>query len=75
MEQIPLDLEPEEPTLESLSTKELAALYKEKVGVNSRTFSREQMIEAIKNPEAEKDRLREIDRESGQEDLVAPYRR
>ncbi len=77
MEQIPLDLEPEEPTLESLSNEELVALYQEKVGKNPtyRTLSREQMIEGIKNPEEEKARLAEEDRASDQEEISKTYTR
>lgn len=64
------------PDFESLSLKDLYILYKEKVGVNAevRGFDEATIIAAIKNPEAEIERLRQIDRESDKEDIDRTYR-
>jgi hypothetical protein len=79
MEQMPLDLGiPEDPKvkvqpLEDLTDEELTLLYSSAVGINpkSRRFNRETLLAGIQNPEAEKDRLRTIDK--ADDDIGDPW--
>lgn len=74
MEQLPLDLEGD-GGLESLSMPELESLYKEKVGIPSRSWDKPTLILAINDPEQERLRVGELDRAEDKDDLKAPYRR
>lgn len=71
-QQFELDLEPVE-----VSQEELTAQYMNLVGINPtfRNLTIEEMKAAIENPEAERERLMEMDRESDQEEVQRTYRR
>lgn len=62
--------------LESLSSEELAEIYKDAVGINpiSRMLAREVILNGIKNPEEELARLRELDKAEDNADLTNTYR-
>jgi hypothetical protein len=73
---IPLDKPKQEvENLESLSLEDLQTRYQSIVGVNpkARAFDRETLIAGIQNPEAEKNRIAEIDRASDREDIDRTY--
>ena len=62
---------PEVEDLETLETDTLMARYKESVGINPeyRSFDRDTVVNGIKDPEAERQRIAEIDRASDKEEL------
>jgi hypothetical protein len=82
MEQFRLPLEPTENTteqgtnLEKLTLEELQTLYQRVVGINPkpRAFDIPTLIAGIQNPQAEKNRISQIDRESDQDDILRTYR-
>lgn len=60
--------------LESLSSKELAEIYKDAVGVNPLyRMLAQQVIDGINNPEEELARLRELENAENKEDLKNTY--
>ena len=77
MEQLPLNLSPEDPKPEDLKIAELEALYKKVVGVNPkiRLLDRETMLNGVKDPEAEIARLGALDAASDKEELRRTYNR
>jgi hypothetical protein len=72
MEQFELNLESIEPT-----ESEIIALYKDKIGIDPtfRGFSIEEMKQALENPDAERERIMELDQESDRDDISNTYRR
>ncbi|MBP9751496.1 MAG: hypothetical protein KBD19_01370 [Candidatus Moranbacteria bacterium] len=86
MEQFNLDFGPEQekpgkpatPDPETLPDDELAALYKETIGIDPiiRTFDRKTMLQGLAaGRDAETDRIRELDKAADIEELAKPYRR
>lgn len=74
-EQIDLFNDGGEPNFEAMSDAELYSAYLRLIGVPFRhDLSRDELIKALKDPDRERSRLREIDRESDKEDLRRPYR-
>lgn len=69
MEQMEFNLEAEK------TPEELISEYKEKVGVSPRTNDLEKIKEALRDPEAERDRLGQEDAEDDKEDIRSTYRR
>lgn len=65
-----------EAALEDLSLENLWKLYQEKVGINPelRGFDLDTLRHGVLNPEAELDRVREIDRLADKDDLTNTYR-
>ena len=76
MEQQPLDYGAEE-SRDSRSDEELAAEYKKKIGVDPRfrSIDRRAMLSGIEDPEAERERIANIDREEDKNELKRPYQR
>lgn len=78
MEGIPSDVSVEENytqvDLESLSSEELAGIYKDAVGINpvDSMLARE-VLNGINNPEEELARLRELENAENKEDLKNTY--
>lgn len=70
-------IEPEEETrnrFEDMTTQALTDEYKKRVGVSPRFgMTREDIITALKNPEAERQRLWNIDAEEDKRDLRENY--
>lgn len=63
-----------EESFDHLSDTDLKIRYKKDVGYSPRVgLKRDALIKAIQDPEAELERLSEIDTESNKEDLKAPY--
>ncbi len=78
MEQIPLDLEGKggpPGDLESLSEEALIALYKIRVEIDPsfRNFDRNTLIEGIKDPGKERDRLYMIDMQEDRDEREQQY--
>ncbi len=71
MEQIPFSFEA------TPSFDDLVALYKKEVGIDPtfRNLARAELLAALDNPAAERERIAEIDRESDKEDITSTYRR
>lgn len=61
----------------TLSFDDLVAQYKKEVGIDPtfRNLTRVELVAALDNPVAERERLAEIDRESDKDDITATYRR
>lgn len=70
--------QPKAPDPETLPDDELAALYKETIGIDPiiRTFDRKTMLHGVAaGRDAETDRIRELDKAADIEELAKPYRR
>ena len=79
MEGIPSDVSVEENytqvDLESLSSEELAVIYKDAVGINPvNSMLAREVLNGINNPEEELARRRELENEENKEDLKNTYR-
>ena len=80
MEQIPLDLAfntAATPAEAEMTEEELLTAYKATVGIDPtwRGFTRDEMLEALKDPAAELVRISELDHASDQDDMFKTYRR
>lgn len=75
-EAVPVTDSAPETSFEELSPDELAALYHKEVGIDPRLrgFSVSDMITGLENPDAERERIRQIDTESDREDVLRTYR-
>lgn len=77
--ELPLPAAPEtaaEPDYANFSWEQICSLYQEKTGKNPRArgFDLPTLIEGIKNPETEIERLRQIDSADDKEDIKKTYR-
>lgn len=74
MEQFELQFEAPLESAEQ-SIEELAERYAREVGVPPRSADRDGLLAALKDPEAERDRLREEDADDDRQEILKTYRR
>ncbi len=70
----PADSAPES-SLDTMPLEQLKEAYRRAVGISARPgMEHNALITGIENPEAEQERIRQIDRESDQDDITRTYR-